>query len=43
MEHFLEVLKIADAALAAGVFHDGVIRIQELKRYLRDHGIEVRL
>lgn len=43
MEHFLEVLRVADAALAAGVFHDGLIRIPDLKRYLRDHGIEVRL
>jgi len=43
MEHFYEVLKFADAALAAGVFHDGVIRIPELKRYLLSRGIEVRL
>jgi len=43
MEDFYEVLKFADAALAAGVFHDGVIRIPELKRYLLSRGIEVRL
>ena len=43
MEHFYEVLKVADAALAAGVFHDGVIRIPELKRYLLSMGVEVRI
>ncbi|ADM28377.1 imidazole glycerol phosphate synthase subunit hisF [Ignisphaera aggregans DSM 17230] len=44
-EHFYEVLTKgkADAALAAGVFHDGVIRIGDLKRYLLSMGIEVRL
>ncbi|MFP3197780.1 MAG: imidazole glycerol phosphate synthase subunit HisF [Sulfolobaceae archaeon] len=41
--HFLEALKVADAALAAGVFHDGVIRIQNLKMYLKSQGLEVRL
>jgi cyclase len=43
MEHFYEVLKVSDAALAAGVFHDGVIKIPELKRYLKSRGVEVRL
>jgi len=43
IEHFYEVLKVADAALAAGVFHDGVIRIPELKRYLLSMGVEVRI
>jgi len=45
MEHFYEVLTIgkADAALAAGVFHDGVIRIRDLKMYLHGKGVEVRL
>ncbi len=44
-EHFYEVLTEggADAALAAGVFHDGVIRIGDLKRYLASMGIEVRI
>ncbi len=44
-EHFYEVLTEgkADAALAAGVFHDGVIRIRDLKKYLLSMGIEVRL
>lgn len=43
--HFYEVLSEggADAALAAGVFHDGLIRIDDLKKYLRNLGVEVRL
>jgi cyclase len=32
----------ADAVLAASVFHDGVLAIRDLKRYLRNHGYEVR-
>ena len=44
MEHFLEVLKSgADAALAASVFHFGEIDIMELKEYLKDNSIEMRL
>lgn len=44
MEHFVQVFRDAraDAALAAGAFHDGRIGIRSLKRYLRDHGIRVR-
>lgn len=33
----------ADAALAASVFHYGEIKIPELKNYLKDEGIEVRI
>jgi len=45
MRHFLEVFEMteADAALAAGVFHEGLIRIPELKSYLKKNGVEVRL
>ncbi|BFH74489.1 imidazole glycerol phosphate synthase subunit HisF [Sulfurisphaera javensis] len=43
MEHFYEVLKVADAALAAGIFHDGIIRIPDLKKYLLSKGVEVRI
>jgi len=45
LKHFYDVLTLgrADAALAAGVFHDGVIRIHELKLYLLERGVEVRL
>jgi imidazole glycerol-phosphate synthase subunit HisF len=33
----------ADAALAAGVFHRGQLRIREVKTYLQAHGVPVRL
>jgi cyclase len=43
-EHFAAVFAQArvDGALAASVFHNGVIAIPDLKRYLRTHHIEVR-
>ncbi len=43
-EHFADVFEIggADAALAASVFHSGLIGIPYLKRYLSDREIEVR-
>nr|WP_275113635.1 imidazole glycerol phosphate synthase subunit HisF [Pyrodictium occultum] len=43
--HFLEAFTLAgaDAALAAGVFHYGVLSIGEVKRYLAEKGVEVRL
>jgi cyclase len=45
MEHFKEAFTLgkADAALAAGVFHFGDIRIPELKSYLRGEGIPMRV
>lgn len=44
IEDFAEVLEIgkADAALAAGVFHSGLITVQEVKRHLKSRGIPVR-
>jgi cyclase len=44
-EHFFEVFDAAgvDGALAASVFHSGELPIPELKRYLSDRGIEMRL
>lgn len=44
-EHFKDAFTKgkADAALAASVFHFGEIDIAELKQYLRDEGINVRL
>lgn len=44
-EHFIDAFKLADvdAALAAGVFHRGEMNIPDLKRVLRQNGIEVRL
>ena len=44
-EHFLDAFKKgkADAALAASVFHFGEISIAELKKYLKDENINVRI
>ncbi|MBE7215252.1 imidazole glycerol phosphate synthase subunit HisF [Shewanella benthica] len=44
MAHFKDVFEIAkvDAALAASVFHKGIIDIQELKRYLSAQHIAIR-
>ncbi|ACA86366.1 imidazole glycerol phosphate synthase subunit HisF [Shewanella woodyi] len=44
MEHFKDVFEIAkvDAALAASVFHKGIIDINELKTYLAQHKIPTR-
>jgi cyclase len=44
MEDFLETFVIgkADAALAASVFHFGEIKIQDLKKYLKDNGVLIR-
>jgi cyclase len=42
LEHLYEGLRIADAALAASIFHDGQHTVGEAKRYLADRGIEVR-
>lgn len=43
-EHFRDVFQVAgvDGALAASVFHRGILHIAPLKQYLRDAGIEVR-
>ncbi len=45
IQHFLEVLTTgkADAALAASVFHFGEILIPELKKYLKNNQVAVRL
>jgi len=44
-EHFLDALTEgkADAALAASLFHYNQLRIGDLKRYLHDHNVPVRL
>jgi len=44
MEHFAQVYQQADVdgALAASVFHKGVIPISDLKSYLKSQNIEVR-
>jgi cyclase len=45
LEHFTDVFKAgkADAALAASIFHFREIEIPALKKYLREHNVEVRL
>ncbi|HDP69863.1 MAG TPA: imidazole glycerol phosphate synthase subunit HisF [Actinobacteria bacterium] len=45
LEHFLEVIveANADAVLAASLFHFGELSIKQVKEYLRDNGIPVRL
>jgi cyclase len=45
MEHFTDVFDRgkADAALAASIFHFHQIDIPELKIFLRNHGITVRI
>lgn len=44
-QHFLEALTVggADAALAASLFHYKELEINDLKGYLRENGISVRL
>jgi len=43
--HFVQVLTEgkADAALAASLFHDGKLRIPELKKTLQEQGVPVRI
>lgn len=45
MQHFAEVFNEAhaDGCLAASVFHSAAINIQDLKQYLREQSVEVRL
>ncbi|OCG11790.1 imidazole glycerol phosphate synthase subunit HisF [Gilliamella sp. wkB292] len=45
MAHFLQAFRDAnvDGALAASVFHKQIINIGELKQYLAQHGVEIRL
>lgn len=42
LEHMAEGLRIADAALAASIFHDGKHTVREAKAYLKARGIDVR-
>ncbi|KXA94209.1 imidazole glycerol phosphate synthase, partial [candidate division MSBL1 archaeon SCGC-AAA259I07] len=45
LEHIKDALTEgkADAALAASIFHYGEYSVKEVKEYLRDQGISVRL
>ncbi len=45
-EHFLELFKNlpkVDAGLAAGIFHNGSVKISDLKQYLNANGVEMRI
>ena len=46
MEHFLTLFNTlpgVDAGLAAGIFHSGLVKIPDLKAYLKKGGIEMRI
>ncbi len=45
LQHLVDGVKIggADAVLAASIFHYGEYSVEEAKRYMREHGVEVRL
>ncbi|NNK88140.1 MAG: imidazole glycerol phosphate synthase subunit HisF [Flavobacteriaceae bacterium] len=45
VQHFIDTFNdgLADAALAASVFHFGEIMIPDLKRELKEHNIEIRI
>jgi cyclase len=45
LQHFLEAITIgkADAVLAASLFHFREVKIPELKKYLKDNGVPVRI
>jgi cyclase len=45
MQHFADVFQQArvDGGLAASVFHSAAIDIRDLKMFLRDQSVEVRI
>lgn len=45
IEHFLDAFQKTnvDACLAAGLFHYGILNIADLKKYLKDNNVEIRL
>ena len=45
LEHMVDVLTTgkADAVLAASIFHFGEYKVADVKRYLKEKGIAVRL
>ncbi|CCJ98789.1 Imidazole glycerol phosphate synthase cyclase subunit [Cronobacter malonaticus 507] len=45
MDHFLDAFREAnvDGALAASVFHKQIINIGELKAFLAQQGVEIRV
>jgi cyclase len=45
LEHMVEVLREgkADAVLAASIFHFGTYTVADVKRFLGEHGVAVRM
>ena len=45
LKHLADVFQLAgaDAALAASIFHFGTYTVPQAKRYLRRHGVSVRI
>ena len=45
LEHFYDAIDIANVSgvLAASVFHFGEIKIEDLKRYLKEKGVDIKL
>ncbi len=43
LEDFYDGLKYSDAALAASLFHYGTLSVQEVKSYLKQKGVPVRI
>ena len=45
MEHFKDVFEVkgVDAGLAASIFHFGEVEIPELKKYLKEQGVPIRI
>ena len=42
-QHFLDAFENkADACLAAGMFHSGNYRVEQVKQFLSQHGVAVR-
>ncbi len=43
MEDFVDALQVSDAALAASIFHYDETSVQNVKKYLKEKGVAVRL
>lgn len=43
MEDFVDALQVSDAALAASIFHYDETSVQNVKKYLKEEGVAVRL
>ena len=43
MDDFVDALKVSDAALAASIFHYEESNVQNVKKYLKEKGVAVRI